>query len=103
MANVAYSRFYTFLLHRWWLALILLGLSFAVGGLLTLNLLYTLSANFSFLSMYGVDAVRDGGLMQLAGAVLQWYAAAACYVLFKVCEKVLVELLSIDKDMDGES
>lgn len=36
------SRFYAFLLRRWWLAFILLGLSFVAGSWLTLNLLHTL-------------------------------------------------------------
>jgi hypothetical protein len=103
MAGVVYSRVYAFLLRRWWVAFILLGVSFAVGGLLTLNLLYTLSANFEFLRMYGADAVRDGGLRQLVEMVVMGYVAAACYVVFKVCEKVLVERLSIDKKKDGKS
>ena len=103
MASVAHTRLYAFLLRRWWLAFVLLGVSFAIGGLLTLNLLYTLSANFEFLRMYGVDAVREGGLRQLVEMIAMGYIAAACYVVFKVCEKVLVERLLIDKDGEGES
>ena len=103
MERIAYSRLFTFLLRRWWLAFILLGLSFVVGGLLTLNLLYTLSANFEFLQMYGVDAVREGGLMQLFGMVVSGYFAAACYVVFKLCEKVLVERLAVDKNEGSDS
>ena len=98
-----YSRLYQFLLKRWWLAFILLGLSFVVGGLLTLNLLQMVSANFGFLSMYGFDAVREGGLRQLIEMVMSGYVAAASYVLFKVCEKVLVERLSIDKNKGNDS
>ena len=94
---MAYSRLYAFLLQRWWVAFILLGLSFVVGGLLTLNLLHTLSANFEFLSAYGFDAVREGGLRQLIEMVVSGYFAAACYVVFKLCEKVLVERLSVNK------
>ena len=100
---MAYSRFYAFLQQRWWVAFILLGLSFALGGLLTLNLLYTLSANFEFLSAYGFDAVREGGLRQLVEALASGYVAAACYVVFKVCEKVLVERVSIDKKREIDS
>ena len=100
---MVYSRLYLFLLHRWWAAFILLGVSFVLGGLLTLNLLYTLSANFEFLRMYGVEAVREGGLKQFIEIVVTGYIAAACYVVFKVCEKVLVERLSIDKKKGNES
>ena len=102
-----YGRVYLFLLRRWWLAFMLLGISFVLGGLLTLNLLHTLSANFEFLSMYGFDAVRDGGLMQLLDVVASGYFAAAFYLIFKLCEKVLVERLAVanspDKKKESDS
>ena len=97
---MGYSRFYLFLSRRWWLAFILMGLSFVVFGLVTLNLLHTLGANLEFLSSYGFEAVREGGLWQLVGLVVSGYAAAASYVLFKLCEKVLVERLATRKGTD---
>ena len=101
MSSAAYSRVYTFLLRHWWVAFLLLGISFVLGGLVTLNLLHTLSANFEFLVMYGVEAVREGGLRQLVEVVVSGYFAAACYVVFKVCEKVLVERLIMNKGSDS--
>ena len=98
---MGYSRLYAFLLQRWWVAFVLLGISFVLGGLVTLNLLHTLMANFEFLSMYGVAAVRDGGLWQLVEIVVSGYFAAGCYVVFKLCEKVLVERLIVDKGTDS--
>ncbi len=92
-----YSRLYAFLSKRWWLTFILMGVSFVLFGLLTLNLLHTLGANLEFLGMHGIDAVREGGLMQLVGLILSGYMAAAFYVFFKLCEKVLVERLSVTK------
>jgi hypothetical protein len=92
-----YSRLYAFLSKRWWLTFILMGVSFVLFGLLTLNLLHTLGANLEFLGMHGVDAVREGGLMQLVGLILSGYMAAAFYVFFKLCEKVLVERLSVTR------
>ncbi len=82
-------------MRRRWPAFILLGLSFALGGRLTLNLLFMLSADFEFLAVHGVDAVREGGLHQLLEIVLSGYLAAACFVVFKLCEKVLVDRLVI--------
>lgn len=87
---VAESRVYRLLLRHWWLALLLLGLSFVLFGIASLNLLGVLSANLRFLVEHGVDAVRDGALQQLAELTLYGYAAAAFYVAFKVCEKALV-------------
>jgi hypothetical protein len=101
---MGYSRIYAFLLKRWWLAFILMGLSFVLFGLVTLNLLHTLSANVEFLTSYGFEAVREGGLWQLVELVVSGYIAAASYVFFKLCEKVLVERLAtrkIDKGADS--
>ena len=94
---MAYTRLYGFLIKRWWLAFILMGVSFVLFGLVTLNLLHTLSANLEFLTSYGLEAVREGGLWQLIELVMSGYAAAACYVFFKLCEKVLVERLATRK------
>ena len=92
-----YSRLYAFLSRQWWWAFLLMGASFVLFGLLTLNLLHTLGANFDFLSTYGIDAVREGGLLQLVQMVVSGYVAAASYVVFKLCEKVLVERLTLGK------
>ena len=100
MLHIGYSRLYGVLFRHWWLTFILLGVSFVVFGLTSLNLLQTLSANFSFLSMYGVEAVREGALRQLAEALLSGYVAAAAYVAAKLCEKILVERLVTAKPDD---
>jgi hypothetical protein len=96
------SRLYAFLSRQWGLAFLLMGASFVLFGLLSLNLLHTLGANFEFLSTYGIDAVREGGLLQLVQMVVSGYAAAASYVVFKLCEKVLVERLTLsEKEPDS--
>jgi len=88
---VAQSRLYVFLWRRWWLAFILMGVSFVLFGLISLNLLHLLGANLEYLGMHGLEAAREGGLVQLLEIVASGYFAAACYVAFKLCEKVLVE------------
>ena len=97
MAPSGHNRLHAFLFRHWWLTFLSLGVSFVLFGALSLNLLHTLSANFDFLSMYGVEAVRDGALKQLAEIVMSGYLAAAAYVIFKLCEKVLVERLTAAK------
>src|SRR4051812_17535219 len=94
---MSYSRLYAFLSKRWWLTFILLGVSFVMFGFTSLDLLRSLGANLEFLGMHGIDAVREGGLRQLFGLVSMGYLAALFYVLFKLCEKVLVERLSVSK------
>ena len=88
---MAHSRVYDFLWRRWWLTFVLLGVSFVLFGYVSLNLLQLLGANLEYLGMYGLEAALEGGLRQLVEIVLSGYFAAACYIVFKLCEKVLVE------------
>ncbi len=97
------TRVYAFLSRRWWLTFALMGVNFVLFGLVSLNLLHTLAANFEFLTQYGLDAVREGGLLQLLELVVSGYAAAFFYVVFKLCEKVLVERMSFDKSKGIDS
>jgi len=97
------SRLYAFLLRWWWLAFLLMGICFVLFGLLSLNLLHSLGANLEFLGMHGVDAVREGGLRQLVELIATGYAAALFYVLFKLCERVLVERLALSRSKGIES
>jgi len=98
-----YNRFYAFLFKRWWLTFVLMGVSFLLFGLVSLDLVRTLNANFEFLTAHGLDAVREGGLRQLLGLVVSGYAAASFYVIFKLCEKVLVDRMSLDKSKGTDS
>ena len=93
-----HSRLYRFFSRHWLLAFLTMGVAFVLFGLVTLDLIHTLGANFDFLARHGLDAVRDGGLRQLAELVISGYAAAAFYLLFKLCEKVLVERLALKND-----
>jgi hypothetical protein len=103
MDDHAHSRLYHLLLQQWWLAFVLMGVFFVLFGLASLNLLHLLGANLTFLADHGWDAVRDGGLWQLAGLVGSGYVAAACYVMFKLCEKVLVERLATRREKEIHS
>lgn len=71
----------------------LMGLSFLAVGLLSLNLIYMFSANFQYILSYGVMGLLDGGLVQLGELLLTGCLGIALYLVFKACEKVLVERL----------
>lgn len=78
------------LTFHWLTTLALMGL-FALGfGLVSLNLIAMLSANFSLIFSHGVMALLDGALQQLVELVFFGYLAIVCYVLFKSCERSLV-------------
>jgi len=88
------TRLFRLLLRHWWLALLVMGASFVLFGVASLNLVAMLQANLSFLVRYGADAVREGGLLQLAELSFYGYVAAMFYIVFKVCEKALVERIT---------
>ena len=69
----------------------LMVLSFVVFGLLTLDLVRLVNANTALLSEYGWQSLHDGGLRQLLELVASAIAAMLAWLLFKVCETVLVQ------------
>ncbi len=95
------TRLYAYLSRHWLLAWGLMGVSFVLFGLLTLNLLQLFNANLNFLAANGVDAIRDGGLLQLFELLATGYLAVGCYVAFKFCEKVLVERLALKPNQEN--
>ena len=72
---------------------LVMGLSFALGSLLSIDLVSVTYSNATFILEYGVMALRDGALLQAAQLLAVGALALACYVIFKCCEKLLVEVL----------
>ncbi len=97
-ATVAPGALYLFLYRQWWFTFLLLGASFVLFGLASATLVRSVMSSWEFLATYGLDAVRDGGLWQLGELIFSGYLAVAFYVVFKLCEKVLVERLSNAKE-----
>lgn len=87
------TLFQRVVLSRLWLTFLILGLSFVVGALCTLNLVNLLVANLRLLRDYGLLAVMDGGLRQLAELSLQGLISCVAYVVFKTCEHRLSDWL----------
>ncbi len=75
-------------------AFLLLGLSFLLFGLGTINLALVLQLNLKLWLEAGWQAAMDGALRQLGELLLSGYAAMAAYIVFKCCEKALVERLT---------
>jgi len=78
--------FQSVVLSRLWLTFVVLGLSFLVGALATLNLVNLLAANLRLLREYGTMAVMDGALSQLGELTLQGVVSCIAYIVFKTCE-----------------
>ncbi len=93
MVNTLFRRV---VLSRLWLTFIVLGVSFLVGALGTLNLVSLLSANLQLLRDYGLMALMDGAFVQLVELVAQGLLSCVAYVVFKTCEHRLSEWLGRD-------
>lgn len=66
-------------------------LSFISFGLLTLDLVRLVSASAAFLSTYGWQGLQDGGARQVLELLASSVAAMAAWLLFKVCETLLLQ------------
>ncbi|WP_432723656.1 hypothetical protein R0381_000870 [Jeongeupia wiesaeckerbachi] len=78
--------------------LALMAVSFIGLGLVSVNLAMLLSANFQLLWQHGWLAVMNGALEQLIELVVHGVLALLLYIVFKLCEKLLVEKLSNTSD-----
>lgn len=75
---------------RSWLTFFLMGVSFLLFGVMTLNIFVLLKANIDLYVTYGRMVIADGALLQLAELIGFGYLSMLFYVLFKACEYVLV-------------
>lgn len=67
---------------------------FMAFGLLTLDLVRLVSANAAFVAENGWQGLQDGGLRQLLELLASSIGAMAAWLLFKVCETLLVQGLT---------
>ncbi|TAK90908.1 MAG: hypothetical protein EPO06_06170 [Burkholderiaceae bacterium] len=107
MATTQATALKKFLMRHPLLTFVLMGASFLVFGLISLNLIYIFHANLELLLEHGQMALWDGGLQQLIELLVSGYLALMFYLLFKLCEKVLVDrvterpYVSPDEDLPG--
>jgi hypothetical protein len=85
---------------RPWLTFFLMGVSFLLFGLMTLNIFVLLKANLDLYSTYGTMVIADGALLQLAELIGLGYLSMLFYVLSKACEHVLVRHLTCEPKAD---
>ena len=69
----------------------LMGVFFLLFGFTSVNLFVLLKLNIDLFLEYGVMVIQDGALRQLADLVGTAYLSIAFFLLFKLCERVLVE------------
>jgi len=72
----------------------LMGVFFLLFGVSSVNLFVLLKLNIDLFLEYGVMVIADGALQQLIELVGSAYFSMLFYVLFRVCERILVERLT---------
>lgn len=90
----ANSSLYRWLRRHLVVSFLLMTASFVFFGYLTIDLVHLLSSNAAFIVKHGWLALMSGGLLQLGELTLTALLAMACYLLFKLCEQVLLQRLS---------
>lgn len=73
---------------------VLLGIFFLLFGVISINLFFLLKANLNLFLDYGLMVVDDGALEQLFELLGSAYLSMLFWILFKLCERVLVERLT---------
>ena len=88
------SRLFEWLQRHLIVTFLLLCLSFVTFGWLSFDLIRIFSANAEYLLDNGWQGLMDGGFEQLLDLVLTTLLAMLFYMLFKLCEGVLIQRLS---------
>jgi hypothetical protein len=89
-------------LHRHPLAtFLLMGAFFLLFGFTSLNLYALVTANLSLILAYGATALADGALRQLGEILGTTALSIIFFVLFALCERVLVSRLTGNLHDDG--
>jgi hypothetical protein len=88
------AHWITFLFRRPRLTFGLMGAMFLLFGVTTVNLFVLLKANIDLFLEYGPMVIADGALEQLLDLLGSAYLSMVFYLLFKLCERILVERLT---------
>ena len=83
-----------FLFRNPLLTFVLLGLFFLLFGLTSINLFFLLKANLNLFLEYGLMVIDDGALEQLMELLGSAYLSMLFWLLFRLCERILIERLT---------
>lgn len=93
-----------FLRRHQLLTFILMGAFFLVSGISSIDLYVVLGANIELFQKYGMAVIDDGALTQLFQILGMLTLSVLCFVLFIVCERIVVDRLTATlRDVGGTS
>jgi len=90
-------RWIDFLYARPLLTFVLMVTFFLCFGVTSVNLFVLLKMNIDLFVQYGLMVIADGALEQLVDLIVSATLSILFYLVFKVCERVLVEKLTAKK------
>jgi hypothetical protein len=90
----SFRRLPDFLFRHPGVAFVLMGASFVLFGVTSVNLYMLLAANVGLFLEYGAMVIADGALRQLAGLLASAALCILAYALFALCDRVLVRRLT---------
>jgi hypothetical protein len=82
------------LFRRPWLTFMLMGACFLLFGFTSVNLYVLLAANVNLFLEYGTMVIADGALQQLAELLGLVVLSIVFYLLFAMCDRILVRRLT---------
>jgi hypothetical protein len=91
------KRWLDYLYDRRALTFVLMAAFFLLFGITSVNLFVLLKLNIDLFVDYGPMVIADGALEQLVDLLASTLLSILFYVLFKICERVLVERLTEKK------
>jgi len=91
------KRWLDFLYDHPRITFVLMSGFFLAFGITSVNLFVLLKLNLDLFFEYGLQVIEDGALRQLFDLMLSSLLSIAFYLVFKICERVLVERLTEKK------
>ncbi len=86
------------------LTFLLMGAFFLLSGITSIDLYVVLKANLALFQKYGATVIEDGALQQLVEILGMVVLSILFFVLFVVCERVVVDRLTATlRDVSDES
>lgn len=71
--------------------MLIMGVAALTLSLTTTNLFFFFRANIDLVAQHGVMALADGALEELIKLLIYGFLTLSAYIVFKACEKTLVE------------
>jgi hypothetical protein len=92
--NSVPAKWIAFLFRHRLLTFLLMGAFFLLFGFCSVNLFMLLKLNIDLFLDYGPMVIEDGALQQLFEIIGAAYLSMVFWVLFRLCERILVERIA---------